>query len=237
MTHSTVHACIFDLDGTLLNSELISSQAMQMVLDKYGVKESWEIKSRILGLRGEEWGKLVVDYFNLQGQLDPTYLTEQWELNLKVLSPTIEKMDGAMELVSLLQRHNIKLAIATSSHLSAVEVKRQSHEELFAAMDAIICGDHEDVSNGKPAPDIYKAAAKALGVDCDKCLAFEDALSGVRSARSANMHCIAIPDPRMEGDMLRAFKQTTPLIAKSLNELDLSSFGFHDRNGNPVSLN
>ena len=80
MTHSTVHACIFDLDGTLLNSELISSQAMQMVLDKYGVKESWEIKSRILGLRGEEWGKLVVDYFNLQGQLDPTYLTEQWEL-------------------------------------------------------------------------------------------------------------------------------------------------------------
>ncbi|CAM9216835.1 unnamed protein product, partial [Ectocarpus sp. 8 AP-2014] len=76
--------------------------------------------------------------------------------------------------------------------------KRQNHEGLFERMECVVTGDDPEVIEGKPAPDIYLAAARRMGIKPQECLAFEDALSGVRSAKAAGMLVVAVPDPRLD---------------------------------------
>lgn len=78
------------------------------------------------------------------------------------------------------------------------------------------------VVEGKPAPDIYLAAARRIGVKPEQCLAFEDALSGVKSAKAAGMFVVAVPDPRLDrGPFLEA---GADLLLGSLSEWDPSAW-------------
>lgn len=121
-----------------------------------------------------------------------------WETRLGELCLNVKACEGADELVRKLKKANVPMAIATSSRKEGVERKRAKHGEMFESMQVIVPGDHEEVKAGKPAPDIYLAAAKQLGVHPRQCLAFEDAVSGAQSARAAGCRVVAVPDPRME---------------------------------------
>ena len=70
-SRKVIKAVIFDLDGTLLDTETLSTQAMQMVLDRYDKQSTWELKKKILGMAGPMWSNIVVEWFDLQGKLDP----------------------------------------------------------------------------------------------------------------------------------------------------------------------
>lgn len=78
------------------------------------------------------------------------------------------------------------------------------------------------VVEGKPAPDIYLAAARRIGVAPAECLAFEDALSGVRSAKAAGMFVVAVPDPRL--DRAPFLEAGADLLLRSLSEWDPSAW-------------
>ena len=84
----------------------------------------------------------------------------------------------------------------------------------------IVCGDDEEVHNGKPAPDIYLAAASRLGIPPSACLAFEDALTGVTSASIAGMAVVGVLDKRLERDPFLAHMEESHLL-RSLEEVDL----------------
>jgi len=193
-------AALFDLDGTLLDTETLSTAAIQMVLDKYetGKRIEWSLKRQLLGLRGDVWGQMVVDQLGLAGKVDGTTLVAEWEENLNGLCPQVIKMTGALQAVEKCKAVGLRLGIATSSTASAVTSKRAKHEDLFAHMEIVVCGDDREVLRGKPAPDIYLLAAKRLGVEPSRCVVFEDALSGVQSALAAGMFCVAVPDPNID---------------------------------------
>lgn len=114
-----------------------------------------------------------------------------WETRLGELCLNVKACEGADELVRKLKKANVPMAIATSSRKEGVERKRAKHGEMFESMQVIVPGDHEEVKAGKPAPDIYLAAAKQLGVHPRQCLAFEDAVSGAQSARAAGCRVVA----------------------------------------------
>merc|ERR1712071_171988 len=120
----------------------------------------------------------------------------RWENGLNDLCVNVKECKGGHAIVDAFYECGVALAIATSSRLAAVERKRMKHESMFVKFDEIVTG--EEVKHGKPAPDMYLEAARRLGVDPHKCLAFEDSVHGCQSAKDAGCIVIAVPDPRME---------------------------------------
>ena len=130
----------------------------------------WELKRELIGLRDMEWSSKVVAARALEGKVTAAELVHGWHDRLQTLFPSAQALPGAYEMVTALKERGAKLALATSSVTSAVALKRQSHEALFAQFDAIVCGDDPAVLHGKPAPDIFLVAAARVGVAPARCL-------------------------------------------------------------------
>ena len=202
-TSKGIKAVVWDLDGTLLDTEQLSSQALQMVLDPFQKVENWELKKKLLGRRAPEWCEIVIEEFDMNQQITAKEIHLQWEHNLNELCPRVEKCKGAEKLTEHFSEVGIPQAIATSSLSGAVALKRRNHEDMFARMSFVVTG--EMVSRGKPDPSIYTLAARKLGVQPHECLAFEDSMAGLESAVAAGMQCIAVVDSRWNEEEVQAF--------------------------------
>ena len=116
------------------------------------------------------------------------------------------------------------MAVATSSKRREYDKKVTKHQELFKLMSHIVCTDDPLVKKGKPAPDIYLAAAKRFSSppeSSSNVLVFEDAVSGVQAAKAAGMVCVMVPDERMDP----AKTKLADKVIKSLTELDVTKYG------------
>ena len=131
---------------------------------------------------------------------------------------------GAADLIQHLHAHNIPMAVATSSKRREFDLKITRHQELFKLMSHIVCTDDPQVEKGKPAPDIYLAAAKRFSSppkSLSNVMVLEDAASGVQAAKSAGMVCIMVPDKRLDP----ARTKLADKVLKSLTELNLGEYG------------
>ncbi len=101
------------------------------------------------------------------------------------------------------------MAVATSSQQASTEAKIASHRETFSKFHHITTGSHPDIKEGKPAPDIFLICARLFDekVDPSSCLVFEDAPSGVQAAIAAGMQVVAIPDKRVNPDIMSGATQ------------------------------
>jgi len=242
-----IKAIIFDLDGTLLDTESLSDKAILQAFGdslpakvrderrQAGDKLPWEIKQQIVGLRAGDWIPMVIAYaqkhwgvatddtFELPPPPSVDELWNAWEANLNALCPQVKACVGAYEIVEAASKRGLSLAIATSSRYNAVAKKRTRHERMFQHMKEIVAGDDPAVKNGKPAPDIYLEAARRLGVEPSECLVFEDAMSGVESGKAAGCkHVVAVPDPRMDK---RIFEGVADAVLDNLLEFDGRNWG------------
>ena len=127
-------------------------------------------------------------------------------------------------MIKHLHANNIPMAVATSSKRREYDLKVTKHQELFKLMSHIVCSDDPLVEKGKPAPDIYLAAAKQFPSppkSSSNVLVFEDAVSGVQAAKAAGMVCVMVPDERMDP----AKTKLADKVIKSLTELNLTEYG------------
>mmetsp|Transcript_3026 Transcript_3026/g.3559 ORF Transcript_3026/g.3559 Transcript_3026/m.3559 type:complete len:251 (-) Transcript_3026:435-1187(-) len=237
-THKAVKAVLFDLDGTLLDTESLSDKA---TIEAFGnslphlIREErrqdgdrlpWEIKKEILGKQGEDWVPMVISYaqktWGVNSNIRANQLWNNWEMNLNSFCKDVKECEGATKLIKMLVEKGIPIAIATSSRTISVQKKRLRHEHIFQPMTTIVTGDDPLVKKGKPAPDIYLEAARRLGIKPEDCLVFEDSISGCQSGKAAGCAVIAVPDSRMEKLI---FDEISDQVLDNLNEFDPAAWG------------
>lgn len=187
---------LFDMDGLLLDTEVIYTEVTQQIVGRFGKIFDWSIKGNMIGRDSRESSRYLVQALDLPISAEQ-YLEERDSL-LRAAFPHAKALPGARELVTHLSRHGIPMAVATSSILELYELKTRHHADWFALFDAVITGDHAEVRHAKPAPDIFLAAAARLGGPVATTLVFEDAPSGLAAGISAGMRVVAVPDPNMD---------------------------------------
>ncbi|MEB3156672.1 MAG: HAD family phosphatase [Cyanobacteriota bacterium] len=192
-------ACLFDLDGLLLDTEPLHAQAWSEAARHFALTLS---ERDLLHLRGRR-------------RLDCVAQVREWicartggpapsaEALLAVqqpvarrLMPTARPVDGAESLVARCQEHGVPMALVTSSTREAVDRKCAPHGWL-RAITLRVMGDDPELAAGKPAPDPYLLAARRLLVEASRCWAFEDSLAGAQSALAAGcqVHVLLPPHP------------------------------------------
>ncbi|GAC1338203.1 MAG: beta-phosphoglucomutase family hydrolase [Myxococcales bacterium] len=184
-----LRAAIFDMDGTLVDNMAFHAKAWVGVFQRLGVEVPVRrFAVELAGLKNEEIFPLLL------GRAVPApemaALAEEKETNYRAAyAPVLAPVAGLTTLLARLRKAGVRLAVATA----APEGNRALVLDglaLRASFEKVIGAEH--AARGKPAPDIFLAAAAALGVDPADCVAFEDAPNGVRAARAAGMQCCAL---------------------------------------------
>jgi pseudouridine-5'-monophosphatase len=195
-TTPPVRHVIFDLDGVLLDTEPLYTQATAAVAARFGKRYDWAIKSECIGRGTLEAARIIIDALALP--LSPAELVRERDLTLVALLATARSLPGAERFSRALAARGVPMAIATSTEAALFAVKAAPHRDWFSIFATVVCGDDPRVHRSKPAPDIFLAAAADLRADPAGCLVFEDSPFGVEAARAAGMQVVALPDPAMD---------------------------------------
>jgi pseudouridine 5'-phosphatase len=188
---------IFDLDGTLLDTEPLYTQSAQAIVSRYGKVYDWSVKRLVVGGDPALGAQVIVE--QLQLPMSAQAYLEEREALMRELCKQARPLPGVLQLIDLLRAHDIPLAIGTSSRRELCQIKLAS-QPFAQAFRCIVCSDDPGVLLAKPAPDIFLAAASQLAAAPADCLVFEDTTKGVQAALAAGMQVIAVPDPNMRGE-------------------------------------
>jgi pseudouridine-5'-monophosphatase len=187
---------IFDLDGVLLDTEPLYTEATAQVAARFGKVYDWSVKRDCIGRGTLEAARTIVAALGLP--LSPEALVHERDRVLGELVARAPAIRGAEAFTRALAAREVPLAIATSTEAPLFAIKAAAHRDWLAIFRAAVCGDDPRVARSKPAPDIFLAAAQDLGAPPASCLVFEDSPFGVQAARAAGMQVIALPDPAMD---------------------------------------
>jgi HAD superfamily hydrolase (TIGR01509 family) len=185
-----VAAVVFDMDGLLFDTEKLYGQAILTAASELGVEMTTEV---FLTFVGTPWTHNRRQMLEAYGE---TYPAEElrviWMEHFKLLvTDGLDLKPGVIGLLDLLDELEMPRAIATSSSHGTVTHHLGAHGLTDRFHHVVASGDY---ANSKPAPDPFLKAAERLGVDPRHCLALEDSLNGVRSASSAGMMTVMVPD-------------------------------------------
>lgn len=187
-------ACLFDLDGLLLDTEPLHARAWKEAAARFGTSLSAEQLQALRGRRRIDCADQVLAWIRADGHRCETH-----EALLAVRQPIAERllatataMPGAEALVRRCLARGVPMALATSSSREAVELKAAPHPWL-SLIPTRVHGDDPELLAGKPAPHVYLLAAARLGVDPRACWAYEDSQAGARAAAAAGcrVHVLA----------------------------------------------
>jgi sugar-phosphatase len=185
-------AVIFDMDGLLIDSEPLWTEAGMETLQQYGKSLTHEQYHSSTGLRTEEW----IEHWFRHFEIDMAHAPAAIDV---IIQKAIEKIDrhgqplpGINYIFSFFKQRNYRMGLATSSPLSLVEVvvKKLKIENVF---DTVASAGH--LPYGKPHPQVYLDCAAQLDCPAVQCIAFEDSFNGMIAAKAARLKCVVIPAP------------------------------------------
>lgn len=210
MNDRQIKGVIFDLDGVMLDSEVISMRVWQNMMKSHSIVLPNEDYARTIGMASVPAAELLADITGIHLPVSQL-LDIHWRELIKTIQKEAEPEPSLIELLQALLLHNLPLAVASNSPshyvdsvLNALGVRQH--------FQAVICADQ--IKNAKPNPEIYLSAASALSISPQDCLAIEDSPIGLQAALAAGMLCVVIPNPHIDfADFNGAYAQYTSLAA------------------------
>ena len=209
-------AVVFDLDGVLLQSEEVWDAVRERYVRERGGRYDEEVQRAMMGMSAPEWSRFLHEEARVPDDSEAisrdvvARMLESYRRKLPLLP-------GAAEAVRRTAAA-FPLALASSSNREVFEAVL----ELAGLADCFRATvSSEEVERGKPAPDVYLEAARRLGVAPELCTAVEDSQAGIRSAKSAGMRVVAIPNASYPPDDEALALADT--VVRSLDELTVAA--------------
>ncbi|MFE2420641.1 HAD family hydrolase [Streptomyces hokutonensis] len=188
---------IFDLDGTLVDSEPNYYEATRGTLAEHGVPDfTWAQHERFVGISTQETLALLKDRYGLKVPVEEL-LAETNGRYLALARAATHAYPEMRKFVELLAADGVPMAVASGSSPEAIEAILAG-TGLDAVLRTVVSAD--EVARGKPAPDVFLEAARRLGATPAGCVVLEDAAPGAAAAHAAGMRCIAIPYVTAQAD-------------------------------------
>ena len=209
-----IDAVVFDLDGLLIQSEEVWDEVRERYVRERGGRYDEEIQRAMMGMSAPEWSRFLHEEAGVPDE--PEQINRDVvERMLEAYRRDLPLLPGAVEAVRrAAERYRLALASSSNRVLFEEALRLAGLEDCFR-----VTVSSEEVARGKPAPDVYLAAAERLGVPAERCAAVEDSQAGIRSAKAAGMRVIAIPNPSYPPDaealgladlVLESLDQLTP---------------------------
>lgn len=189
ITNNYIKCIIFDMDGVLIDSAPLTRSAAKKALAEIGIHATDNDFAPYIGTGEKNFIKGPCSIYKKQNLADSA-LNNFYRYFEELAACELKVFPSAVKLLNFLAKCPLKLAIASSSAKRKLIISLNSANISTDFFDVIISGD--DVTERKPSPEIYMTAAQHLGINPQECLVVEDAVSGIKSAKSAGCQCFAV---------------------------------------------
>lgn len=212
-----IRAVIFDLDGVLVDSEIWWDEIRSDFAARHGKPWTAYDQAAVMGANSRAWARIMRERLGLamsESEIERTIVDAVVDRYRRDGAPLI---DGAIEAVRRIAADR-PVAVASSAHGDVIDsaLAATGLADVFAV---VVSSD--EVTHGKPAPDVYLETARRLGVDPHTCLVVEDSLNGVRAAKAAGMTVVLVPNHSVPP--AAGATELADLVLARLAELDPSA--------------
>ncbi len=211
-----IRAAIFDMDGVLVDSEEMHCISWKKILEADGVIITAKDFSPVFGRTGKDIVKIL--FANAGKKLEESkiqYMIERKNvLYREIAAKTMKPSVGSFELIKELKANGIKVAMGTSAIRKNVELFMRV-TGLGTYFDGFICAD--DITKGKPDPEVFLKTAELLGEKPENCVVFEDAKHGIEAAKAGGFKAIALATTNPKSELKLA-----DLVINDLSEVSVS---------------
>lgn len=189
-------ACIFDLDGVIVDTVPAHYIAWKAIADELNIPFNEEDNEHLKGVSRVDSMKRILSIGGLT-KTDEEVLemtTRKNEIYVSIISKMTPSdiLPGVVDLIKTLKENEVPIAIGSSSKNTPTILKAVGLDDTF---DAIVDGNQ--VVHSKPNPEVFLKGAERLGASPEDCVVFEDAISGVQAAKNGNMKCVGVGDPKV----------------------------------------
>jgi len=187
---------IFDMDGVLINSEMIYTEMERRNFDELGLHISPEEHRSFQGTATDEmWAKLREKYRIPHSIEELVAMTNDLTIPVFQQLEKMPLMPKVEQLIKILHDKRVPMALASSSFPDVIDLVVQKSGMTKYFMEVV---NSRMAGKSKPAPDIFLLTAKKLNIEPEKCIVIEDSTNGIRAAKTAGMFCIAYNGPGAE---------------------------------------
>ena len=191
-----VKACIFDLDGVIVDTAIYHFKSWKRLADELGINFTLHDNERLKGVSRMRSLEIILEIGNVTKteaeQLELASRKNEWYTEMISKMKPDEVLPGAKEFLQLVKNAGIKTALGSASKNAGIILEKTGLTPLF---DAVVDGNH--VSKAKPDPEVFLKGAEAVQVDPKNCVVFEDAIAGVEAALAGGMKVVGIGSPEI----------------------------------------